>query len=66
MASYRGSWSRADKARGLQWAVVLLGGMTINEVRRLENLPPVTGGDEVRMQMQNVPIAEARNADQAQ
>ncbi len=30
MASYRGSWPRADKARGLQWAVVLLGGMTIN------------------------------------
>ena len=43
-----------------------IGGMTINEVRRLENLPPVAGGDEVRMQMQNVPIAEARNADQAQ
>jgi len=42
-----------------------IGGMTINEVRRLENLPPVAGGDEVRLQMQNVPIAEARNAYQA-
>jgi hypothetical protein len=30
MASYRGSWPRADKARCLQWAVVLLGGTTIN------------------------------------
>lgn len=40
-----------------------IGGMTINEVRRLENLPPVAGGDEVRMQMQNVPITEADNAD---
>lgn len=41
-----------------------IGGMTINEVRRLENLPPVAGGDEVRMQMQNVPISEAGNVDQ--
>lgn len=32
------------------------GWMTINEVRRLENLPPVPGGDEPRMQLQNVPI----------
>ena len=42
-----------------------IGGMTINEVRRLENLPPVAGGDTPRMQMQNVPIAEATNADEA-
>jgi HK97 family phage portal protein len=35
------------------------GWMTINEVRRLENLPPVPGGDEPRMQMQNVPITGA-------
>lgn len=41
-----------------------LGGMTINEVRRLENLPPVAGGDTPRMQMQNVPIEEAGNADE--
>lgn len=31
---------------------------TINEVRRLENMPPVIGGDVPRMQMQNVPITE--------
>lgn len=36
-----------------------MGAMTINEVRRLENLPPVAGGDEPRMQMQNVPITQA-------
>lgn len=36
-----------------------IGAMTINEVRRLENLPPVAAGDVPRMQMQNVPIALA-------
>ena len=35
------------------------GWMTINEVRALENLPPVEGGDVPRMQIQNVPITEA-------
>jgi HK97 family phage portal protein len=35
------------------------GWMTINEVRRLENLPPVPGGDVPRMQMQNVPLNAA-------
>lgn len=35
------------------------GWMTINEVRALENLPPVAGGDTPRMQMQNVPITAA-------
>lgn len=35
------------------------GWRTINEVRALENLPPVEGGDVPRMQMQNVPISEA-------
>jgi HK97 family phage portal protein len=35
------------------------GWMTINEVRGLENLPPVQGGDVPRMQMQNVPITDA-------
>lgn len=33
-----------------------IGAMTINEVRRLENLSPVEGGDVPRMQMQNIPI----------
>lgn len=32
------------------------GWMTINEVRALENMPPVDGGDVPRMQSQNVPI----------
>ncbi len=36
-----------------------LGAMTINEVRALENLPPVEGGNVPRMQMQNVPITQA-------
>ena len=35
------------------------GWMTINEVRRLENMPPVPGGDVPRMQSQNVPITLA-------
>lgn len=42
-----------------------IGAMTINEVRELENLPPVKGGDVPRMQMQNVPILEAGNDDSA-
>lgn len=32
------------------------GWFTINEVRALENMPPVVGGDIPRMQMQNTPI----------
>jgi hypothetical protein len=35
-----------------------IGAMTINEVRALENLPPVEGGEVPRMQMQNRPIAD--------
>jgi HK97 family phage portal protein len=35
------------------------GWMTINEVRALENLPSVEGGDVPRMQIQNAPITEA-------
>jgi HK97 family phage portal protein len=34
------------------------GWMTINEVRALENLPPVAGGDVPRMQSQNIPITQ--------
>lgn len=36
-----------------------IGAMTINEVRALENYPPVEGGDVARMQAQNIPITEA-------
>lgn len=58
---------RADSAARAAFyqTMTQIGGMTINEVRRLENLPPVTGGDEVRMQMQNVPISETTDANQA-
>lgn len=49
---------RGDTAsRYAAYAIALQNGwMTINEVRRLENLPPVDGGDVPRMQAQNVPI----------
>jgi HK97 family phage portal protein len=48
------SKSRAEfYASGLQ-----NGWRTINEVRALENLPPVEGGDVSRMQSQNVPITD--------
>lgn len=52
---------RADsKARSeFYQQMTQIGAMTINEVRSLENLPPVAGGDVPRMQMQNVPITEA-------
>lgn len=35
-----------------------IGAMTINEIRRKENLPPVDGGDVPRMQSQNIPITQ--------
>jgi len=35
-----------------------IGAMTINEVRALENLRAVDGGDEPRMQSQNIPITQ--------
>jgi HK97 family phage portal protein len=52
---------RADsKSRSEFYASGLQNGwFTINEVRALENMPPVEGGDTPRMQMQNVPITEA-------
>ena len=54
---------RADsKARSdFYGAMTRIGAMTINEVRALENLPPVEGGDVPRLQMQNVPITNAGN-----
>jgi HK97 family phage portal protein len=49
-----------SEARGAFYATGLNNGwMTINEVRRLENLKPVDGGDVPRMQIQNVPLAVA-------
>lgn len=50
-------------ARSAFYATMLQNGvMTINEVRALENLPAVEGGDVPRMQMQNVPITQAGQA----
>lgn len=40
-------------------ALLNAGVVTINEVRRLEGLAPVEGGDTPRTQMQNVPITDA-------
>lgn len=39
--------------------LVRLGVLTRNEVRRLENLPPIDGGDVAMVQMQDVPLADA-------
>lgn len=52
---------RGDAAARSAFYTALLnaGVMTINEVRRLEGLPAVEGGDVPRMQMQNVPITDA-------
>ena len=52
---------RADSAARASFYQLMLtnGVMTINEVRSLDNLPPVEGGDEPRMQMQNVPSTQA-------
>nr|WP_240962384.1 phage portal protein [Sphingobium sp. TB-6] len=49
-----------SKARAAFYQSGLANGWTtINEVRALENLPPVAGGDVPRMQMQNVPITQS-------
>jgi HK97 family phage portal protein len=42
-------------------SALMNGWRTINEVRAIENLPPIEGGDVARMQSQNVPITEAGN-----
>lgn len=39
--------------------MVRLGLMTRNEARRLENMPPIEGGDVAMVQMQDVPLADA-------
>nr|WP_252192925.1 phage portal protein [Rhizobium sp. CSW-27] len=51
---------RGDSAARSRFYQVMtgIGAMTINEVRKLENMPPVDGGDVPRMQMQNRPITE--------
>lgn len=48
-----------SKARAAFYQSGLTNGwMTINEVRALENMPPVEGGNVPRMQSQNVPITQ--------
>lgn len=49
---------RADsKARSDFYAAMIRNGiMTVNEVRALENLPPIEGGDVARTQSQNIPL----------
>lgn len=56
----RGLLRGDDKGRAEYYERGIRNGyMTINEVRELENLPPVDGGDEVRVQMQNVLLVDA-------
>ena len=52
---------RADSAARATFYQIMrqIGGMTVNEIRRLEGLPPVPGGDVVLVQMQDIPIAQA-------
>ena len=42
-----------------------MGAMTVNEVRALENLPPIEGGDVARVQMQNQPLTAQESDDAA-
>lgn len=42
-----------------------MGAMTVNEVRALENLPPIEGGNVARVQMQNQPLTAQENDDAA-
>jgi HK97 family phage portal protein len=51
---------RTDSAaRSAFYAVMVQNGiMTRNEVRRLENLPPLPGGDDLTVQSQNVPLGQ--------
>jgi len=59
---------RADSAGRASFYQTMsqIGAMTINEIRALENLPPVPGGDVPRMQSQNVPIDQAPQLDDGQ
>lgn len=52
---------RGDSAARAAFYKILLdaGVMTINEVRKIEGLPPVPGGDIPRIQTQNQPISDA-------
>lgn len=57
---------RADtEARFRSYEVgIRMGIYTRNEVRALENMPPVDGGDVITVQMQDVPLTDSMNAGQ--
>lgn len=60
--SYEEMMDLDPEARSKYYASMLAAGvMTINEVRARNNLPPVPGGDEVRIQKQNAPIRETES-----
>lgn len=52
---------RTDSAARSQFYATMVsnGIMTVNEVRRLENRPPLPGGDVLRAQSQNVPLGQS-------
>jgi HK97 family phage portal protein len=52
---------RADSAARASFYQIMrqIGGLTINEIRKLEGRPPVAGGDTVLVQMQDIPISQA-------
>lgn len=52
---------RADSAGRAEYYDIMKQFMTKNEIRALEGLPPVDGGDVLMAQMQDVPLAAALN-----
>jgi hypothetical protein len=50
---------QTDSAARATYFNTLTGGglMTLNEARRKLNLPPLPGGDVLRVQMQDIPVA---------
>lgn len=58
---------RGDSASRATFMTTLVnsGQRTVNEMRRLDNLPPLPGGDVATRQSQNVPITELGNKDPA-
>lgn len=50
---------RADSAGRAEFYDIMQQFMTKNEIRALEGLPPIEGGDVLMAQMQDVPLAEA-------
>ena len=57
---------RADTAgRGNFYGQALAHGwMTVNEIRALENLAPIEGGDSARIPMNTAPLANGTNSNQ--